>query len=65
MSNKANKQTAIKQTLTVAECEATLAGFEQQRTDLIAQHEQHTAKRREISFSASSTVPVSMPLWKC
>jgi hypothetical protein len=47
MSNKANKQLPP-----ITECEATLAAFEKQRAVLIQQHEQHTAKRREISFSA-------------
>jgi hypothetical protein len=55
--NKPTKQTtapAIKQTPTVAECEAMLAEFEKQRVTLIEQHEQHATKRREISFAAHS-----------
>jgi hypothetical protein len=38
--------------LTVQEAEATLAGFEKQRQALIEQHEQRTAKRRDVSFAA-------------
>jgi hypothetical protein len=49
--NKPTKQASI------AECEATLAAFEQQRTELIGQQEQRTALRREVSFAAHAGDP--------
>jgi hypothetical protein len=41
----------------IAECEATLAAFEQQRAELIGQQEQRTALRREVSFAAHAGDP--------
>jgi hypothetical protein len=50
MTKQANKQTAV----AVANAEQLLARFQRERDELVEQHEQHTAKRRELSFTAHS-----------
>jgi hypothetical protein len=57
MNKATNKRASAPTVMSVQQAEATLAEFERQRSDLIAQHEQRTALRREVSFAAHAGDP--------